>query len=150
MKKIYTIIAVLFGILLAFPTANHAASMDTEIVTKSIKSDIELFKRDVRIEIQRYDFAKIDRVSLKHVRETVDGTENDFLIVKGAIKHVKQMDLSNITVGGRFLDENGKLIESSSGRMTPDILRLPLSNKGAFTMKVPYSDSITEMQLGFV
>ena len=146
MKHIYIVyaLAVLgMGGCATVPTVPDAP----KVIEETVKSRIDSFKCDIKVEISKHDGASIENVYLEHHRKKKKTGEKDYLFINGSVKNTSISIMSGIVVMAEFIDEKGNVITSAYDDIIPRIVRRHGARKGHFTIKTEYNPVITKCRL---
>ncbi len=146
MKYIFVLYALaIFGIggCATVPSVPEAP----RVIEETVRSRIDSFRRNIKIEISKHDQARIKNVYLEHQHKKKKTGEKDYLYVNGSIKNTSIPIISGIAVVAEFLDSTGNIIATEHDDIIPRIVGRHGARKGYFTIKTDYNPDITQCRL---
>jgi hypothetical protein len=148
MKRIYILFLAVVTFISGCTTLHAKYDITSpEVFDAEIRTKIESVKRNIQIEAQRYDDARIEYIYLEHKRKKKKKGEKDYLYVKGAVKNLMNRHLSGAIVTADFIDASGQVVAREYGEVIPRIIRLNGAKKGYFTVKTSYNPSVSLCKL---
>lgn len=148
MNRRHLILLGIFVLLFGCKTVQAKDDIATpRVINAEIRTKTSSFKRNISIEITKYDEARIEHAYLEHKRKKKKSGEKDYLYVKGAVKNLMNRHLSGAIVTATFIDNNGQVVGHEFGEVIPRIIRLNGAKEGYFTVKTKYDPFVTQCKL---
>lgn len=119
-----------------------------KIIEETVKSKVESFRRNIKIEISKYDEARrIENVYLEHQHKKKKSGEKDYLLVNGSVKNTSISKISGMAVVAEFLDDKGNIIATEHDDIIPRVVRWHRVRRGYFTIKTEFNPAIAQCKL---
>jgi len=109
MKCFYSFFLLLAVALAGCATVPYSPET-SKIVDETVRSKMQAFRRNLKVEIMPYREAKIENVYLEHGRKKEKIGEKDYIYVHGTVVNRSISFLSGAVVRAEFFDDTGKLI----------------------------------------